>query len=274
MSSETYLNKLLIINLIIWIGVKLTVKKIWEKRWDEKFKNVTKSTSLDFFAQKAYSILIKYIKNDHRKILEIGSGTGRFCIALAKKFPDKDIIGIDYTDEAINLSKEGVKHRKLTNVQFYKNDLFNLPYKDNSFDFVFENGVIEHFINYEDAIKEMIRVTKVGGTVIVNTNNWYCLPKTFEKKFLGKHYHFGYEKSFKHKELFSSFKNLGLKNVEVYAYNPFNYIVRFFFFSNSIKNIIAYIAILLENFLNAVSFNKFSRKFGYMIFAIGNKWVF
>ena len=110
----------------------MTKKSIWENRWKKKSSNVHKSTSLDFFARIAIKVLDKYIKKNDKYILEIGSGTGRSCIALAKKYPDKKIIGIDYTQQSIDLSNQGAKLRNLKNIEFVKADLFKLPYKDNS----------------------------------------------------------------------------------------------------------------------------------------------
>jgi len=160
----------------------MTKQSIWKNRWERKSKDVINSTSLDFFAIKAFDILDKYIEDKDDLILEIGSGTGRFCIALAKKYPSKKIVGIDYTDESVALSNKGAKMRNLKSVEFRKANLFKLPYPDNYFDLVFENGVIEHFKNYPEAFIEMKRVVKKGGKIIANVNNWYCFPKTVEKK--------------------------------------------------------------------------------------------
>lgn len=249
----------------------MTRKSIWEKRWTAKTKDVRKSTSLDYFARRAFEILDREVKPEHKRILEVGSGTGRFCIALAEKYPDKDIVGIDYTKESIDLSKEGAKLRGLKNIRFEKADLFKLPYKTGEFDLVFENGVIEHFRNYPDALKEMKRVTKKGGTIAVFVNNWFCFPKTLEKKVLGKRYPFGYEKSFKHTELKSAFRDLTLKDVDVFAYAPANYIVRFFFFNQSLKKGMAIVTEAFERLFDFLTARRFSKTFGYMIFAKGKK---
>lgn len=249
----------------------MTKKIIWENRWKKKSKNLAKSTSLDFFARQAFQVLDGYIKPQDRRILEIGSGTGRFCLALARKYPEKEILGIDYAPESIIISRKGAKLRNLKNVHFQEADLFNLPFPDNHFDLVFENGVIEHLKNYPQAVKEMKRVVKKNGSVIVNVNNWYCFPKTFEKKILGKFYPFGYEKSFKHRELKKTFRDLDLREIEVYAYNHSNYIVRFFFFSQPVKRFVSALTLSLESGLDLVSNQRFSRRFGYMIFGKGVK---
>ena len=249
----------------------MTKQSIWKKRWARKSKDIMGSTSLDFFALRAFQVLDKSIGPKDDLILEIGSGTGRFCIALAKKYPSKKIIGIDYTDESVALSNKGAKMRGLSKVEFKKADLFQLPFPDNHFDLVFENGVIEHFKNYPEALLEMKRVVKKGGKIIVNVNNWYCFPKTIEKKILGKYYPFGYEKSFKHKEVIKAFKELGLTDIKVFAYNPANSVVRFFFFNKIIKRIVSLITLFMEKLLDLLSQNRFSKRCGYMIFGVGRK---
>lgn len=242
----------------------MTRKSIWTTRWEKKARNVAKSTSLDAFAEKSFEVLRRYINQSDRTILEVGSGTGRFAIALAAQFPNKHITGIDYTDQAIELSTKGANMRNLSNVTFQKENLFKLPFKNNSFDCVYENGVIEHFLNYDEAIAEMKRVTKPGGKVIINVNNWYCFPKTIEKLLLGKRYPFGYEKSFKHKEVTKALKDQNLEKIRVFAYNPFNTIVRFFLISPPLKKGMVKLTNLFEIILNILTFNRFSSIFGYM----------
>jgi len=249
----------------------MTQKEIWEKRWKKKLQNPVKSTSLDPYGIKSFEVLDKYIEQSDKKILEIGSGTGRFCIAIAKKYRNKEIMGIDYEDNAIKLSKIGAKIRNIDNLKFKKADMFKLPFKDNTFDIVFENGVVEHFKNYKDAIKEMKRVAKKGGKVIINVNNWYCYPKTIEKKILGKFYPFGYEKSFRHREIIRDFNDLGLSDIEVYAFNPFNVVYRYFFFSKPLRNVVFRLSEMILRSSKTLRDGRFSKKHGFMIFGKGIK---
>ena len=65
-------------------------------------------------------------------------------------------------------------------------NLFQIPYPDNYFHVVFNEGVIEHFplqdnLSYENALKGMIRVAKPKGKIIVVVPNWYNFPHTFYK---------------------------------------------------------------------------------------------
>jgi predicted SAM-dependent methyltransferase len=112
-------------------------------------------------------------------------------------------------------------------VSFAQADLFYLPYRDNCFDVVFNDGVIEHFSltdypNYKDALREMVRVAKPGGKIIVDVPNWHCFAHTLYKwvlKKTGKKYEYGYEKSFRRNELIDLFKEFNLTHLELQSYD-------------------------------------------------------
>ena len=52
-------------------------------------------------------------------------------------------------------------------VKYIQGNIFQLPFKENSFDVVWNQGVLEHFTEPEKAIKEMYRVTKPNGIVAI-----------------------------------------------------------------------------------------------------------
>jgi ubiquinone/menaquinone biosynthesis C-methylase UbiE len=249
---------------------------IWDKLWEERLKDIIKGTSLDWFGTKAYSIYKRWINNNDKLILDAGSGSGRFCIALASEIPNPQIIGIDISRSSVILARKGAKARKIENAEFILGDIFNLPFKNGVFDVVFNEGVIEHFQNYEDSMKEMVRVTKTLGKVIVGVPNWYCFPHTIRKKFVGNKYEYGYERSFKHRELIELFERNNLEEIEICGY----------YFSQSIKRLSwlypSRISWLFEKFgdfieyrvispLDRISKNRFSNKFGFEIVTKGIK---
>jgi hypothetical protein len=93
------------------------------------------------------------------------------------------------------------------------------------FDMVFCEGLISQFsIGTErDALREMMRVTKRDGKVLVSEPNWNCLPHTIYKwlkRRLGIPYEYGYEKSFKSQELIRLFRDLGLSGIESCGFYP------------------------------------------------------
>ena len=183
-------------------------------------EKVFQMTSLNLFAQKAYSCFRKWISISDERILEAGCGTGRFCIKIAEDNPSSTVVGLDLSRNAIKLSSEGARIRGLKNIHFIEGDIFNIPFPDNTFDVVFSEGVVEHFHNFEDAVKEKIRVTKIEGKIIMALPNWYCFPHTIYKKLVGDNYEYGYEKSFKHKELVDLYNKFGLKDIELSGFHP------------------------------------------------------
>lgn len=91
----------------------------------------------------------------HENILEIGSGMGRYTKLIPR------IVGLEYSRLFIDYCKDNIEGI------FLRADGFNIPIKDNVFDCVFSSGVIEHFDNPIDIIKEHVRVCKRGGMVII-----------------------------------------------------------------------------------------------------------
>lgn len=87
----------------------------------------------------------------HENILEIGSGMGRYTKLIPR------IVGLEYSRLFIDYCKDNIEGI------FLRADGFNIPIKDNVFDCVFSSGVIEHFDNPIDIIKEHVRVCKRGG---------------------------------------------------------------------------------------------------------------
>ncbi len=62
-----------------------------------------------------------------------------------------------------------IKNAELTELDYPKIDMQNLPYKNNSFDFVISDQVIEHLKNPQKAILESYRVLKSGGIAVHTT---------------------------------------------------------------------------------------------------------
>lgn len=97
------------------------------------------------------------------KILEIGAGTGRYSIALAKM--GYDVTAVDLTPKHVEIMKK--KSHRLKNFQCMVADALNLGmFDDNCFDMVLNLGPMYHLFHKKDkkqAIKETLRVTKKNG---------------------------------------------------------------------------------------------------------------
>lgn len=114
-----------------------------------------------------FSTLLDGIALDGRSILEVGCGTGRFSkqiVALGGQLMVVDIGRNLVENVCQQLECKGIVA-----------DACKLPFEDNCFDMVISSECIEHTSSPLQAIREMCRVCKPGGTVCLTTPNklWY-----------------------------------------------------------------------------------------------------
>ena len=104
--------------------------------------------------------------NPQSRVLEVGAGTGRYAIALAKE--GMDVTAVELVERNLALLREN--SRGLSNIQAFQGDATDLSrFPDNTFDATLVFGPMYHLYEPEEvnrAIDEAIRVTKPGGVVL------------------------------------------------------------------------------------------------------------
>jgi ubiquinone/menaquinone biosynthesis C-methylase UbiE len=141
-----------------------TISGTWDKLWKDE---PVLDWERDSISQSTYKAIKEEICNsDNLTILEAGCGTGRITIRLAKK--NSRVVLLDSSVAALmHAQKFTPKDNK--NITFVNNSIYNICFRDSSFDVVWNAGVLEHF--YEDEqktiINEMLRVCKNGGRVFI-----------------------------------------------------------------------------------------------------------
>lgn len=104
-------------------------------------------------------------KIEHAKILDVGTGTGNFVELITSVYKDFDsIVGIDTIEGAINLAKENFADERIT---FRQLDGNKTDYPDNHFDVVCLSNSLHHLDDIKDLFKEMTRVVKDDGIILV-----------------------------------------------------------------------------------------------------------
>lgn len=102
-------------------------------------------------------------------VLDLGSGAGIDLLLAARKVgPTGKVIGIDMTDAMIAKAKENIATAKVHNAEVRKGIIEDLPIEDASIDFVISNCVINLSPHKEKVFREIARVLKPGGTMIVS----------------------------------------------------------------------------------------------------------
>lgn len=99
-------------------------------------------------------------------VLEAGCGVGAQTKIIATKNPDCTFLSVDLSEDSIIEARETIKSLGINNVEFKQADIFQLPFKNETFDSVIICFVLEHLHNPKQALNELKRVLKNGGTMI------------------------------------------------------------------------------------------------------------
>jgi len=96
-----------------------------------------------------------------KNVLDMGCGSGRHSIALAKVGAGR-VTGIDLQRKSFAAAKQWCKDNNLS-VQFEEGNVHRLRFDNGAFDFVFCNGVLHHTSSIEKGLQELSRVLKKSG---------------------------------------------------------------------------------------------------------------
>ncbi|GAC1389476.1 MAG: bifunctional demethylmenaquinone methyltransferase/2-methoxy-6-polyprenyl-1,4-benzoquinol methylase UbiE [Ginsengibacter sp.] len=103
-----------------------------------------------------------------KEILDVATGTGDVAILANKILQPQKITGIDISEGMINVGKEKIKKLGLDNIiRLEKGDSEAINYSDNSFDAVTVAFGVRNFENLEQGLKEIKRVLRPGGKVVI-----------------------------------------------------------------------------------------------------------
>lgn len=98
-----------------------------------------------------------------KRVLDVGCGKGRYLRLLIKQFPNAQCYGIDVSEELLRFCPKEAKTSVGT--------MLAIKYPDSWFDCVLSIEALEHAVNIEAAVKEMSRVLKPGGKIIIIDKN-------------------------------------------------------------------------------------------------------
>lgn len=139
----------------------------WYNFYIDRFEKL--SSSYGFFRMGIHHLYLFFniLKYKPNKVLEVGSGTSRMSVLVSLFI--KKVVALDKDTKLIN---KAVNITNRPNVEFIIGDAFNLPFKDNSFDIVFSQGLLEHFTdnNIDKILKEKLRVSRM---VIFSVPNYH-----------------------------------------------------------------------------------------------------
>ncbi len=166
-------------------------------RFSNKLDDATTQSLIDRLESRAKDAVFtdlfdQYIAKLHfpesARTLEVGCGTGAMTRALARKknFSGK-VVGIDQSEAFIEAAKRFAKEDGVGKlVEFNVGDVHDLDFEDESFDVVIAHTLISHVTNPELVLKDIIRVIRKGGILVIFDGDYVSLTFAFPDHELGR----------------------------------------------------------------------------------------
>jgi ubiquinone/menaquinone biosynthesis C-methylase UbiE len=108
-----------------------------------------------------YEAALAALESPPRRALDLGTGTGRGAFAIANRFPEAEVVGVDIAEEMLSEARRLTPPELADQVSFEAADAAALPYEDGAFDLVGLGNMIPFF-------DELARITAPGGAVLVS----------------------------------------------------------------------------------------------------------
>ena len=126
-----------------------------------------------------YNMNIRDVEIEGKEVLEVGSGRGGGASWISRKYNPKSLIAVDYSDEAVSLSKGWFSDQD--NLEFRVGNAQQLPFPQQSFDIVYNVESSHCYADIPTFISEVFRVLKIGGK--------FCWTDMRDKKAMEKMHH-------------------------------------------------------------------------------------
>jgi SAM-dependent methyltransferase len=152
-----------------------------------------------------------------KKVLEVGAGTGRDSFTLVNL--GATVYQLDYSNNALRIITSIARQENIP-VHPLCGDAFALPFREETFDIVFHQGLLEHFREPDalNLIKENIRVLKRGGLLLVDVpQRWHVYTIMKHILIAFNAWFAGWEREFSIRDLRKLLRGNGLTHTAEYG---------------------------------------------------------
>lgn len=155
------------------------IKEFWESQAKKHGESPDASWGDNFAIDLEVNNIGNYI-SDGDRILDVGCANGFALLRHAKEKQLENSIGVDFSDNMIEMANGALSKSKHTNLSFKVGDVRKLDFENNQFDLVYTTRVLINLPNWEEqmqGINECLRVTKPNGKVVLSEAFWEPLVK-------------------------------------------------------------------------------------------------
>ncbi|AUJ26405.1 demethylmenaquinone methyltransferase [Virgibacillus dokdonensis] len=111
------------------------------------------------------------------RALDVCCGTGDWALVMAEEIGAKgEVTGLDFSENMLSIAKQKQRKLELEHVDFIQGNAMQLPFQDNSFDYVTIGFGLRNVQDYMTVLKEMYRVVKPGGKVVCLETSQPTIP--------------------------------------------------------------------------------------------------
>ena len=135
--------------------------------WDRTARIYDLSESINGKVYREMVSITKSLVPRGARVLECAGGTGELSLAAAEKADF--VFCTDNSEKMLGVAREKAEKRGFDNVKFGRQNIFNISADDEEYDVVIAGNVLHLLDNPENAVRELYRVTKRGGRILLPT---------------------------------------------------------------------------------------------------------